>query len=348
MPEKKTFENTQVEEKKTKKLSESKYFELLADGWKNFSFIFIFVFIFAAYLIINGQATSWSGIMNIFRHTATNVGIIAIGMGIVILTGDIDLSVGAIVCLVASMTIEVYNATNGSLLIALLFAVLLGALLGFVNGIFVGQVKVPAFIATLGTSLIFRSIAQYILSEKGKPTYVAGRDFKSWSLFYKIGNADILTIPIVTIIFLIIAAVLIYISRMTKFGKQIYAVGSNEKAARLSGINVKLIRISVFTLSGLLAGVTGFITVGRLGSLAPSTLGVGYDIDSIAAVVIGGIAMSGGRGSILGTVFGAISFTIIDKIIVSLGVNPFLNGIIRGGILLAAVILQLLQRNKSN
>lgn len=313
--------------------------------WKSYSYIVIFAVILIAYLIINGSATTWGGLMNILRHTATNVGIIAIGMGLVILTGEIDLSVGAAVALVASFSVEIFNST-GSIFVTLLFAIALGATTGFINGILVGKVKVPSFITTLGTSLIFRSIASFYLSEKGQPTFQINGDLASWSTFYKIGNNDFLTIPIAAIIFIVLLLVVVYITRMTKFGKQIYAVGSNEKAARLSGINVTFTRIAVFVIAGVLVGVAGFIQVSRSGSISPFTVGTGYDTDSIAAVVIGGISMAGGRGGIMGVGFGALSFMLIDKIIVSLGVNPLLNGIIRGGILLLAVILQLIQKKK--
>lgn len=337
-----------MENKKRNKVSDTPAFQkvygILGDGWKNFSYIFIFFVIFITYLIINGSATSWAGIMNIFRHTSTSVGIIALGMGIIIITGDIDLSVGAAVAIVASFTVEAYNFTNGNIILTLLFAILLGGLTGLVNGLLVGKVKVPAFIATLGTSLIFRSIATVILSGKGKPQYFVNKELSSWTTMYKIGNGDFLTIPIVTIIFIVLLLVILYLTKMTKFGKQIYAIGSNEKAAKLSGVNVSFVRVMTFVIAGLLVGVAGFIQVSRAGSITPSSLGVGYETDAIAAVVIGGIAMSGGRGNILGIFFGAISFMTADKLIVSLGANPLLNGIIRGGILLLAVILQLLQR----
>ena len=145
----------------------------------------------------------------------------------------------------------------------------------------------------------------------------------------------------VGIVFILITAVMVYVSTMTKFGKQVYAVGSNEKAAHLAGINVTVTRVMVFVITGILAGVASFLLLAMNGSVDPATVGKSYEMYAIAAVVIGGISMSGGKGKLLGVLFGAMSYTIIDKIIASLGLDALINDTIKGSILLVAVLIQM-------
>lgn len=305
----------------------------------NYSFILIFLCIFVAYLIINQGATTWSGVMNILRHSAV-VGILAFGMGLVIITGGIDLSVGSMLALVGGLTVVVFNNTNNPL-ITFLFALGAGGLCGLINGVFVGVAKMPAFIVTLSTMLIYRSIAQYYLRTMGLSIYNMEGTLSTYEAIYGFGQAKVLTVPVVGIVFILITAVMVYVSTMTKFGKQVYAVGSNEKAAHLAGINVTATRVMVFVITGILAGVASFLLLAMNGSVDPATVGKSYEMYAIAAVVIGGISMSGGKGKLLGVLFGAMSYTIIDKIIASLGLDALINDTIKGSILLVAVLIQM-------
>ncbi len=306
----------------------------------NFSFIFIFLAILIAYLIINGGATTWDGVMNILRHSSV-VGVIAFGMGMVIITGGIDLSVGSMLSLVAGISVMVFNATN-SIFVTLIFGVGFGALLGFFNGFLIGKVKMPAFIVTLATMLIYRSIAQYTLRTTGASIYNMEGGLSSYDAFYNFGQDKIATIPTVGIIFIIVTVVIVFMTTSTKFGKTVYAVGSNEKAARLAGINVDRTRVTVYVITGMLTGLSAFLWLAMNGSVDPATLGRSYEMYAIAAVVIGGISMSGGKGLLLGAMFGAMSYTIIDKIIASLGFDALINDTIKGSILLVAVFVQIL------
>nr|WP_317323005.1 ABC transporter permease [uncultured Flavonifractor sp.] len=305
----------------------------------NYSFVLIFLCIFVAYLIINQGATTWSGVMNILRHSAV-VGILAFGMGLVIITGGIDLSVGSMLALVGGLTVVVFNNTNNPL-ITFLFALGAGGLCGLINGVFVGVAKMPAFIVTLSTMLIYRSIAQYYLRTMGLSIYNMEGTLSTYEAIYGFGQAKVLTVPVVGIVFILITAVMVYVSTMTKFGKQVYAVGSNEKAAHLAGINVTVTRVMVFVITGILAGVASFLLLAMNGSVDPATVGKSYEMYAIAAVVIGGISMSGGKGKLLGVLFGAMSYTIIDKIIASLGLDALINDTIKGSILLVAVLIQM-------
>lgn len=305
----------------------------------NYSFVLIFLCIFVAYLIINQGATTWSGVMNILRHSAV-VGILAFGMGMVIITGGIDLSVGSMLALVGGLTVVVFNNTNNPV-ITVLFALFAGGLCGLVNGVFVGVAKMPAFIVTLSTMLIYRSIAQYYLRTMGLSIYNMEGTLSTYDAIYGFGQAKVLTVPVVGIVLILITAIMVYVSTMTKFGKRVYAIGSNEKAAHLAGINVTVTRVMVFVVTGLLAGVSSFLLLAMNGSVDPATVGKSYEMYAIAAVVIGGISMSGGKGKLLGVLFGAMSYTIIDKIIASLGLDALINDTIKGSILLVAVLIQM-------
>ena len=305
----------------------------------NYSFVLIFLGIFLAYLIINSGATTWSGVMNILRHSAV-VGILAFGMGLVIITGGIDLSVGSMLPLIGGLTVVVFNATN-NIILTLLFALVCGIACGLINGVFIGVAKMPPFIVTLATMLIYRSIAQYYLRTTGLSIYNMDGTLSSYETIYGFGQAKVLTVPVVGIMLLLITAIMVYVSTMTKFGKQVYAIGSNEKAAHLAGVNVTFTRVMVYVITGLLAGVASFLLLAMNGSVDPATVGKSYEMYAIAAVVIGGISMSGGKGKLLGVLFGAMSYTIIDKIIASLGVDALINDTIKGSILLVAVLIQM-------
>jgi ribose transport system permease protein len=305
----------------------------------NYSFVLIFLGIFLAYLVVNHGATTWNGVMNILRHSAV-VGILAFGMGMVVITGGIDLSVGSMLALVGGLTVVVFNATN-NIIMTLLFALLCGSVCGLVNGLFIGVAKMPAFIVTLATMLIYRSISQYYLRTMGRSIYNMDGTLSTYEAIYGFGQGKIATIPVVGIVLILITAAMVYLSTMTKFGKQVYAIGSNEKAAHLAGINVTLTRVLVYVITGLLAGMASFLLLAMNGSVDPATVGKSYEMYAIAAVVIGGISMSGGKGKLLGVLFGAMSYTIIDKIIASLGVDALINDTIKGSILLVAVLIQM-------
>mgnify|MGYP003292254741 CR=1 FL=1 len=305
----------------------------------NYSFILIFAAIFVGYLIINQGATTWSGVMNILRHSAV-VGIIAFGMGLVIITGGIDLSVGSMLALIGGMSVVVFNACN-SVIVTLLFALVLGGVCGLVNGMLIGKMKMPPFIVTLATMLIYRSIAQYYLRTTGSSIYNMNGTLSSYDAFYGFGQAKLATVPVVGLVFLVVCALVVFMSTSTKFGKTVYALGSNEKAARLAGINVEWTSVLVYVITGLLTGLGAFLWMAMNGSVDPATLGKSNEMYAIAAVVIGGISMSGGKGKILGIAFGAMSYTIIDKIIASLGFDALINDTIKGTILLLAVMVQI-------
>ena len=311
--------------------------------WSHYNFIVIFLIIFVAYLIINGSATSWTTITNIFLHSSI-LGTIALGQAMIVLTGDIDLSVGSSFVLAGGISIVLFNNTN-SIFLLLLCCLALGAAFGFVNGLMVGKFKMPSFIVTLATMLIYRSISQYMMNEMGETRYSIDATLSKYKALFSFGNVyKLLTISLLSVVWIALAILMIYVTNNTKYGKRVYALGSNPKGAMLAGVNVVWTKISVFVLCGLTVGLATFLKIAKDTSFDPATSGKNYELYSIAAVVIGGISMSGGRGKILGVVFGTMSFTLIDKIITALGMNALLNDTVKGVILLAAVGLQMIQK----
>lgn len=309
-----------------------------------FSYIFVFIAIFLIF-VITSNGLSLNGVMNIFRHS-TVIGIIGLGMGLVCLTGEIDLSVGSMLALVSGTSVIVFNATE-SILLTLLCAVAAGMILGLINGFLVGKVKMPAFIVTLATMLIFRSLAQWICKQVpkeliggGSSVYRMTSGSDAYQAMYRFGNGEIFSFPIVGLVLLVITAFFVYVTTSTKYGKKIYAVGSNEKAAHMAGIGVPGVKISVFVISGLMVGIASFIWIAMNASSDPATTGASNEMYAIAAVVLGGISMSGGKGKCLGVLFGAMSYTVIDKIIVVLKMDSLINNTIKGSILIIVIFIQ--------
>ena len=323
-------------------MTKQKKSEVLKNLWHDYNFIVIFLIIFIAFLIINGSSTSWTSITNILLHSSI-LGTIALGMGLVILTGDFDLSVGSSFVFVGGLTIIVYNKV-GSIIVALLFAILLGAICGLINGILVGKFKMPSFIVTLATMLILRSLSQYMMNEMGETRYRVDASLGSYKTLFMFGNGNVCTIPNLAIVFLLLAAALIYMTTSTKFGKNIYALGSNEKAAQLAGVGVVSTRIAMFVMCGALVGVAAFLKIAKDTSFDPATSGQSFELYAISAVVIGGLSLSGGKGKMAGIIFGTIAFTLIDKIITALGMNALLNDSVKGIILLIAVGIQMVRK----
>ncbi len=316
-------------------------------------YIFIFIALFIVYYLVSGQL-KWTGVTNILRHSAV-VGTISLGMGLIIITGDIDLSVGAILCCVSSFGCVLFNlmelagaAPAVNFAVTVLFCLAAGIVLGLINGVLVGKVKLPAFIVTLATQLIYRSAAQY--ASRILPAEVKGISTNNYKMIqgaardamYSFGNGQVLTLPICGLIFVIIAVILIYVATSTKYGKKLYAIGSNAKAAHMAGVNVENTRLSVFTLTGFLCGIAAAMWLCMQSNVDPATTGVNNEMFAIAAVVLGGISMAGGKGSLVGVIFGALSYTVIDKIIAALNVDSLINNAIKGIILLVAIVIQVI------
>lgn len=284
--------------------------------------------------------TNW---LNILRNNAP-VGIIALGMTFVIISGGIDLSVGSTLVAVGAMVMMVVDGSATGLLagmgitgvpayiIAIAVGLVFGALLGWLNGVLIAHGKLPPFIATLGTMQIFRSVTQH-LTQHANPSVPKG--------FLQIANLKIGSFYIMPILYwLAIAAVLYVVSKRTTFGRHVSAVGSNIRTARLSGINVNKVKRRIYMLTGMLVAIAAIIQVSRIGSMDYASAGSGYEMDAIAAVIVGGTSMSGGKGSIVGTVLGMLIIGVMNNLLTLFGVPPFLREACKGVIVIVAVLLQ--------
>jgi ribose transport system permease protein len=275
--------------------------------------------------------------LNVLRQICVNL-CLSIGMTIIILSGGIDLSVGSVLALsgaVAAGLLKNGIAIPGADVFievtvpgAILVGVLVGTLLGWLNGYVITQFKLPPFVATLGMLSIARGLT--MLWTGGFPITRLGDSFGF------IGSGRWLGLPMPVWISAALTALFVLVMNRTRFGRHVYAVGGSEKAARLSGLNVRRIKRLVYTLGGALAGVAGLLVTARLDSATPNA-GLSYELDSIAAVVIGGTSLNGGRGTIMGTVLGCLIIGVLNNGLVLLEVSPFWQQVIKGLVILVAV-----------
>jgi ribose transport system permease protein len=277
---------------------------------------------------------------NVMRQISVNM-IISVGMTLVILTGGIDLSVGSILALAGAVTagmlkfgaeIADMNIYVGFTLFgALLGGILIGTLLGWFNGFTITKFKVPPFVATLAMLTIARGLT--MLWTGGFPITGLGDDMAF------IGTGWFLGIPMPVWISAVVVFIAVVLTNRTKLGRHIYAIGGNETAAKLSGLKIKKIKMIVYSIAGALSAVGGIIVTSRLDSAQPNA-GVSFELDAIAAVVIGGTSLSGGKGTIMGTVQGALIIGILNNGLVLLNVSPFWQQVVKGFVILLALVIE--------
>ncbi|MEN0052014.1 MAG: ribose ABC transporter permease [Mucilaginibacter sp.] len=276
---------------------------------------------------------------NVMRQISVNI-CISVGMTLVVLTSGIDLSVGSVLAFCGAITAGLLKSgiefpSNNlfigfTLLGAMLAGLIVGALLGAFNGWTITRFKVPPFVATLAMLTIARGLT--LLWTKGFPISNLGDNFAH------IGTGWFLGIPVPVWISAAVIASAVIITQKTALGRYIYAIGGNEHASKLSGININKVKLIVYSIAGMLAAVGGIMVTSRLDSAQPNA-GISYELDSIAAVVIGGTSLSGGRGTIMGTVLGAIIIGVLNNGLVLLNVSPFWQQVVKGGVILLAVII---------
>lgn len=269
---------------------------------------------------------------NILQQTSINA-IIAVGMTLVILTSGIDLAVGSIFALAGALTASMISS-DISPFIAISASLIISALLGAFSGVIIAKGKLQAFIATLVMMLILRGVTQ--VYTKGSPISTGTND--NSEMFESIAFGRIFGIPVPILIMALVFIAAWYLLKYTRLGRYIYALGGNEAATRLSGINVDRVKIIVYALSGLLCALASTIEVSRLSSAQP-TAGTGYEMDAIAAVVLGGTSMSGGRGKIFGTLIGALILGFLNNGLNMLGVDAYYQMIVKGVVILLAVLV---------
>jgi len=289
-------------------------------------------------LLTDKFLTTANGV-NVLRQVAVNA-CIATGMTLIVLTGGIDLSVGSILALCGAITAGLLK--NGmqfpsadlfigfTILGASLAGIIVGALLGFFNGVSITAFKVPPFVATLAMLTVARGFT--MLYTGGHPISNLGEGFA------KIGTGSMLGIPVPVWIAAAVVLLAAFITQKTKLGRYIYAIGGNETAARLSGIRINRVKMIVYGIGGALAALGGVIVTSRLDSAQPNA-GISYELDAIAAVVIGGTSLNGGKGTVWGTVIGAVIIGVLNNGLVLLNVSPFWQQVVKGGVILLAVII---------
>jgi ribose transport system permease protein len=298
--------------------------------WSEHSVLLAFIVVTILASFGNGVFLTPSNLVNILRQVSI-VGVISLGQCLVILTGGIDLSVGAVLALVGGLTITVLNATH-SVFLSVVFALLLGTLIGALNGVLITKGRITPFIVTLGTLACARSAILYFAHGGGISGHVGA--------YMLISDTEILGISLPIYLFLICTIGISLVARKTRFGRYVYAIGGNERAALLSAINVDRIKMGAYVLSGCLTGLASLIESSRLSSISSASSGIGYELDSIAAVIVGGTRLSGGKGSIIGTFLGVLILGMLNNILNLMNVSPYLQGFVKGLIIIFAVLLQ--------
>lgn len=304
---------------------------------KRYQSIGLLVIISVITAMFNDRFLTLSNITNILRQTSIN-SIIAAGMTFVILTGGIDLSVGSIFAYsgaIATMLIS----TGMHPLVAVLVGLAVGTFIGLLNGLIISKGKLQPFIVTLATMTIFRGAT--LVFTDGKPIS-AGYEANA-ELYAQIGNGKIGVVPVPILIMIAVIAVSYYLLTQTQIGRYVYALGGNEEATKLSGVKTTKVKLFAYGISGFFAALAGIIITARLSNAQP-TAGQGYELDAIAAVVLGGTSLAGGFGSIIGTITGALIIGVLNNALNLINVNPYYQLLIKGVVILAAVLID--RKNK--
>lgn len=289
--------------------------------------------------LMNPNFLTTNNLLNLLLQVTAN-GFIAFGMTFVILTGGIDLSVGSVLALSSAITAGLISQ-GVPVPIALVLAILLGGILGMLNGLLISYGKLAPFIVTLASMTIFRGIT--LVYTNGNP--ITGGLGDSY-LFQFLGQGYIVGIPFPVILMFLIFSLLYVLLHKTAFGKSVYALGGNEKAAYISGVKINKVKIIIYTISGMMAAISGLIITSRLSSAQP-TAGASYEMDAIAAVVLGGTSLSGGKGRILSTLIGALIIGVLNNGLNIIGVSAFWQQVVKGVVILIAVLLDRFKVSKA-
>lgn len=296
--------------------------------FRRFGMLMVLILIAAILSALSPRFLTLGNLMNVARQVSIN-GVVAAGMTVVILSGGIDLSVGSVVALTGALAAGTL-AVSGNPWLSMLVGLGAGALLGAINGIFIAWPKLPPFIVTLAMMALARGLTL---------VYTGGRPIMFDSPVYDLlGSGYFLGVPVPVMLMIAVYLAAYFLLNATRFGRYVYAIGGNEQACRLSGISVDKIKVAIYATGGLLAGLSGIILTARLISAQP-TAGVGYELDAIAAVILGGTSLSGGEGGVGSTVVGALIIGVLANGLNLLDVSPFYQEVAKGLVILVAVIL---------
>jgi erythritol transport system permease protein len=315
----------------------------------------IIIIIFAA---LSDNYLTAGNLTTITKQVAFNA-IIALGMLMVILNGGIDLSVGSIVGMTAAVAGNLFRGVNLPLSDVIMFpsvwvivvvSVAIGMLVGWINGLLISRLNLAPFIVTLGMLYVARGLTEVMLNGQNITSELRGQEALGNTGFFEIFASRPLGLPISAWVMIVIAVAFSIVLTRTPFGRWLYATGSNERSAELAGVPIKKVQTSVYVLAGLCAGIVGILQMANISS-STADLGTFYELNAIAAVVIGGAALSGGRGTVRGTIIGAFVIGFLANGLVIVGVSPFWQKVITGAVIILAVavdqIQQIVQRRRS-
>ncbi|MDR0599231.1 MAG: ABC transporter permease [Treponema sp.] len=321
------------------KLKTAGVFNWLSAFTKNYAIVLAIVVLGVVYAFSSEYFVSYRNIRNILQQTSP-IAVVAIAQALILLLGDFDLSLGQMVCFTSAFAAWMMKFAHIDPVIALPIALMMGGVMGAANGFLIAFCKIPAFVATLGTQLICFGLARIVTKASpisGMPLSIEwlGRGFAGGAQW---------GVPVSVIIMVLMYVIFQFVSRRTRLGRGVYAIGGGSEAAYFSGINVKTTKLAVFTLSGLIAAFGGLILLSRLDSAAV-TNGNQYEFDAIISCVIGGISLSGGKGKITQALFGAIFLTLFFNGMTMMNVHPFIQPVLKGIVLISAVAIDVV-RNK--
>lgn len=294
------------------------------------------VIVVVALGVISPDFRTLNNFMKLLRQASVN-GLIAFGMTAVILTGGIDLSAGSTLA-VSSLVCAMLMKAGLDPILAMLAALVLGVVLGCVSGVLITKGRLQPFIATLITMTVYRGVTLILSGGKPVSSLLASGDASvGGAIFSGFGKGMLWEIPVPVIVFAVFFGIFLFILSKTVTGRRIYATGSNEKAARLAGVNTDRTKLFVYAVSGFFAAVAGLVILSRLGSAQP-TAGEGYELDAIAAVALGGTSMSGGRGTLYGTLIGVLIIAVLNNGLNILDVSSYYQDVVKGVVILLAVL----------
>lgn len=333
-------ENNQLHMEKGKMLASQNTKELVRKIFKKYGIVFILLGLFILMSILSPAFLKTRNLLNVVRQISV-IGLIGMGVTMVIITTGIDLSSGSVIALAAVVASSfaqrvgwdaaMYPGLVGlPVIIPLLAGLIVGVACGVINGSIIAKFKIPPFIATLGMMTVARGLALL---------YSDGRPISSLTESYNfIGQGEIFGIPFPIIILVLMAVMTHILLNNTKFGRYVYAIGGNENAALISGLNISKYKILIYTYAGMLSGLAGIVLSSRISSGQPG-LGAGYELDAIASAVIGGTSLNGGIGTVWGTIVGALIIGVLNNGLDLLNVSAYWQQIVKGIIIVAAIIL---------
>jgi len=314
--------------------NQTKKFKLSA-GKTEIFLLFVLALLFLVFAILSPVFFRFSNIMNLLRQTSI-YGIVALGMVMVIISSGIDLSVGSILGFSGTVT-ALMLTNNVPVPLAIILAVIACAGIGLINGVLIYDGKVPPFIATMGMMSLVRAVLMLMTNAR----MISGLPDN----FLAIARSTVLGVPLLAVVWILLSLIALFIAKKTVFGRNVYAFGSNQESARLSGINIRFTVYGTYIFSAIMCAIAGILITSRLSNAAPTT-GTGYELDAIAAAVVGGASLNGGQGSVVGAFLGAIIMSTLRQGGTLLGINSFIMEIIIALLIIVAVLLDQIQRKR--